>query len=228
MKRIVILALCSLALASASVVMGASGVQGLDRWDLTQEIIDARAANQQALKAYSWTQRTEVVIKGEVRVLRTELLRYASDGQLQRSPMGEQPQQQGGRGIRGRKKASKQQEMRDWAGELAVVIAAYGLGTPGELLDFITNAALTEQGASLQAEATAVLVPNDHVSIWYDRQTMLVTRMQVQTTHDGDAVELDWGYRVLDSGPSYIERLGIRVPAQSIEMTIENFNYMRQ
>jgi hypothetical protein len=142
--------------------------------------------------------------------------------------MGDQPQQQGGRGVRGRKKASKQQEMQDWAGELAGVVAAYGLPTPGKVLDFIAAATLSERGTTLQAEAGGVLFPDDRVSIWYDRQTRLVTRMQVQTTHGGDVLVIEQAYRVLDSGVSDLERLSIRVPAKSVDLTIENFNYMRQ
>ena len=217
-----------LTLSVGSTAFVALASQGIDRWELAGKIVDARAPNQQALKAYSWNQRTEVKINGDVKVLRTEILRYASDGQLQRSPMGEQPQQSSGRGLRGRKKASKQQEMKDWAAELAGVVASYGLPTPGEVLDFTSAATLSEQGATLHAQAGGVLVPDDHLSIWYDRQTMLVTRMQVQTTHAGDAVQFESTYRVLDSGVSTTERLSVRVQAQSIELTIENFNYIRQ
>jgi hypothetical protein len=228
MKQTTKLFVSVLILATAAWVSVAMASQGLDRWEMARGIVDARAANQPALKAYSWTQRTEVKIDGDVKVLRTEILRYTSDGQLQRSPMGDQPQQQGGRGVRGRKKASKQQEMKDWAGELTGVVAAYGLPTPGKVLDFTTTSTLSESGETLQAQATDVVVAGDRVSVWYDRETLLVRRMQVQTSLAGDALEFESTYRVLDGGVSAAESLVVRVPSKSVDLKVENFNHMRQ
>ena len=70
----------------------APGMEGLQ--SVAEKILQNRLHNMQALKAYSWNQRTEVIKDGEVMSTKLELVRYDSHGQEQRSTLTEQKPKQ--------------------------------------------------------------------------------------------------------------------------------------
>src|SRR5262245_26457110 len=54
----------------------------------------ALAANQAALKQYTWTETTEISLKGEVKKRQQKSCRYGADGKVVKTEVaGEQPQQ---------------------------------------------------------------------------------------------------------------------------------------
>ncbi len=52
--------------------------------------------------------------------------------------------------------------------------------------------------------------------------------IEVQTSLDGDAVEMEILSKALDDGPDYTARRLVKVPAKKVELTVENFNFQRQ
>jgi hypothetical protein len=44
--------------------------------ELARAITAGRAQNQMAMREYAWTSRTEIKVKGETKVLKTEIVRY--------------------------------------------------------------------------------------------------------------------------------------------------------
>ena len=52
---------------------------------------ESLAANQAALKSYTWTETTEISMKGEVKKKEQKLCRYGADGKVQKTPIGDQP-----------------------------------------------------------------------------------------------------------------------------------------
>src|SRR5882672_9266704 len=64
------------------------------------------AKNQAALKAYTWTETTQISLKGEVKKQQQKLCHYGPDGKVQKTELpgstpAQQPQEQGGGRRRG-------------------------------------------------------------------------------------------------------------------------------
>ena len=53
----------------------------------------AAALNQKALRSYSWLEKTELSLKGEVKNTKVDMCRYGPDGKVQKSPVVEPPRQ---------------------------------------------------------------------------------------------------------------------------------------
>ena len=70
----------------------APGTENLQ--SVSEKIIQGRASNLQALKEFSWNQRTEVIKDGEVMSTKLELVRYDSSGNEQRSTLSEKKPEQ--------------------------------------------------------------------------------------------------------------------------------------
>jgi len=225
-----------LALAAAP----AAGQTG-DAFEAARQVAEAREHDRQAIRAYSWTSRTEVKIKGEVKVLRTELVRYTLDGAEQRTPLSStEPQAKGGGGpplppakivggVKKKKAKKKIQQQKDWAADLIALVRRYSLPTAGATLDFFTAASIGPGDApqALRIHGTGVVQPGDVMTTWVDTRRDRLLRTEVGTALEGDAVTLVTEHRALDTGLSYMARALVKVPSRQVQMTIENFDYNR-
>ena len=72
---------------------GAAGRAG-PKAGLQQKLAAAKQAaalNQKALRSYSWVEKTELSLKGEVKNTKVDMCRYGPDGKVQKTPVVEPP-----------------------------------------------------------------------------------------------------------------------------------------
>ena len=212
-------------LALALIVATPAAAQ-MDMTDVTAKVSQARKENAQKTRDYSWTQRTEVKVKGEVKSLKTEIVRYTVDGQLQKTPIDETSAKKP-KGIRGKVAKKKIGEMKDWMADLGELLKAYSLPTQGNLLDFLNSAAVSPDGAGRKLDATDVVQPGDRMSVWIGADHKM-TKTEVSTQHDGSDVKLETDHETTPDGLDYVARTMIVVPDKGVEMTVENFSYQRE
>jgi hypothetical protein len=207
-----------LALSTAGLV----GAQQ-DAAAVATQISKARQENAQRTRDYSWTQRTEVKVKGETKNLTTEIVRYTPDGELQKTPISED-KAKSPRGVRGKVAQKKAGEMKDWMAELGELLYAYSLPTAGSLLDFLDKASATPDGSGYRLVATDLIKAGDRMTLWVDEDSGL-TKTEVQTQHDGSDVSLTPDQAQTPDDLNYVARTSIVVPDKNVEMTVENFSY---
>lgn len=198
--------------------------------ELAVQLTDARAQNHKQSLRYSWTSRTEVKIKGEQKVLKSEAVHYSPDAQLVKSPLG-QTEDSGrkARGLRKIAKKKKQGDMQDWAGELGQLLQKYNLPTSGKILDFV-NAAQVSGGprsGTTQIRGINVVKPGDSLTMIVDSNTKALLETKIETVLDGDPVQMRTVQSKLDSGLAYTAETSITVPAKKVEMNVQNFSYIK-
>jgi hypothetical protein len=214
------------ALTSATLVLSlsvASTAFPQSNAQIAEKVTQARQENAAKTVNYSWTKRTEVRVKGEVKSTTTELVRYTVDGEMQTTPIS-QNKAKGPKGIRGKVAKKKGAEMKDWMAELGGVLQAYSLPTSGQLLDFLNNAVVVPGGVGKKLVAENVVKPGDSMTMWIDESSEM-TRTEVLTEHDGAGVQLTTDHATTPDGLDYVARTKIVVPEKNVEMTVENFSY---
>ena len=197
-----------------------------DMTPVVAKVSAARQENAQKTRNYSWTQRTEVKVKGEVKSLKSETVRYTVDGELQKTPIDETSAKKP-KGIRGKVAKKKAGEMKDWMAELGEVLKAYSLPTEGNLLDFLNSASISPDGAGRKLEAMDVVQPGDRMSVWIGAEHKM-TKTEVSTQYDGSDVKLETDHETTPDGLDYVARTTIVVPDKGVEMTVENFSFQRE
>ena len=206
-----------------AVAVAAPAAAQTDMTDIASKVSQARQENAKKTRDYSWTQRTEVKVKGEVKSLKTEIVRYTVDGELQKTSIDETSAKKP-KGIRGKVAKKKIGEMKDWMAELGELLKNYSLPTAGNLLDFLNKATVSADGAGRKLDATDVVQPGDRMSVWIDADHKM-TRSEVSTQHDGSDVNLETDHETTPDGLDYVARTTIVVPDKGVEMTVENFSY---
>ena len=69
--------------------------------------------NQKALRSYSWLEKTELRLKGELKNTKVDMCKYGPDGNVQKTPVVEPPPAEKQRGLKGKIVAKKTGEMKD-------------------------------------------------------------------------------------------------------------------
>ena len=110
--------------------------------DLQQKLAAAKQAaalNQKALRSYSWLEKTELSLKGEVKNTKVDMCRYGPDGKVQKTPVVEPPPPEKKRGLKGKIVAKKTGEMKEEL-EAAVALVHQYLPPSPDMMQVVMNA----------------------------------------------------------------------------------------
>ena len=89
----------------ASLVLSVSTALPASAQDLKEKLAavkQAAGANQQALRSYTWLEKTELSLKGELKATKVDSCRYGPDGKVQKTPVVQPPPQRRSVGSRER------------------------------------------------------------------------------------------------------------------------------
>ena len=203
------------------------------------------AANQAALKSYTWTETTEISMKGEVKKKEQKLCRYGADGKVQKTPIGDQPapkqEQSGGGGGRrggGRMKEhvveKKVGEIKDYMGQAAALVKEYVPPDKDKI-----QAAQTAGNVSMKPDpsaGTALLTvkdyfkPGDSLAIGLNMAAKALSSYDVTSYVEDpkdDQVTLSVTFDRLPDGVSYPKQTVLDVKAKQIKVVTTNSGYAK-
>jgi len=193
------------------------------------QITEARRANAALMRQYTWESRTELIENGEIKDNRLELVNYAPDGTLQRSPLNDSGASLPRGFLRRAIAEDKKKKMEEYLTGLRSLLEQYTLPTTGKILDFMTSAVPIGPDASglLQMTGNNVVLPGDSFSVWTDARTRQTRRVQVSTFYQGDTVQVTATFNTIPSGLTYMAYAEVTVPAKQLSVQVQNFNYTR-
>jgi hypothetical protein len=242
------IALCTIVM---SVTLLAQGQQPAGGNAAMQERVaalkQALAANQAALKQYTWTETTEISLKGEVKKREQKSCRYGADGKVQKTPIsGEETpqssQQEDSRGGRRRgaqvaKKAvvaHKVGAIKDYMEQVVALVHEYVPPDKDKI-----QAAASAGHVSMQpnpASGMAALSiqdyfkPGDSLTVGLDVKANALTTYDVRSYVDDpkeDVVTLAVRFDRLPDGTSYPQQTVVDAVAKQIQVKVTNSGYAK-
>ena len=203
--------------------------------DLQQKLAAAKQAaalNQQALRSYSWLEKTELSLKGEVKNTKVDMCRYGPDGKVQKTPVVEPSPPQKQRGLKGKIVAKKTGEMKEEL-EAAVALVHQYLPPSPDMMQVVMNAgtaSISQAGpgrASLKFPSYAKA--NDALTLTFDTAVKALQQIAVQTWLDepDNAVTLNVTMAALPDGTSHPAIVVLGIPKRHIEVRITKSNYQK-
>lgn len=201
--------------------------------DLKEKVAALKQAateNKQRLHQYQWTETTQITLKDEPKPPKQNLCRYGPDGQVQKTPIGEQAQQQpsGGR-LKKRVVAKKTEEMQDYMGNVKGVIAMYIPPDPQKLQAALQsgNASISPAGGAVDLVFKNYAQPGDQMTIKFDSQTKKIASIDVNTYTDkpSEVVTLAVQFASLPDGTNYAQNTVLNATAKKLVVKTTNSNY---
>ena len=206
---------------------------------------ESLAQNQAALKQYSWTETTEISMKGEVKKREQKECHYGPDGKVQKTPIpgSEQPQQQkepaGGRGGR-RGGALKEKvvekkvgELKEYMQQVGALVHQYVPPDPAKIQAAV-KAGKAAPERSAEGGLTALSFKDyaktgDQLSLGFDPAAKKILSCNVTSYLEKpeNAVTLAVSFDSLPDGTNYPKETMLNAQSKQIRVKINNSGYKK-
>jgi len=232
-----------------TLLAAASAVAQQDAADAKQEKVAAvkqsLAQNQAALKTYSWTETTQISLKGEVKKQEQKQCQYGADGKVQKTPApgaapASEPQQQpsGGRGRRGglvKKEIVEKKvgEMKDYMQQVAELVHEYVPPDPQKIqaAQAAGNVAINPGGQGLvTVNIKNYLKDGDSLALGFDSAAKKIRTYDVSSylkSPKDDPVKLAVNFASLSDGTNYAQQSVLDAPGKKIQVKVTNSDYKK-
>ena len=222
-----LVAIAALALAALSQPAGAQDLQ--QRLAAVKQSI---AANQQALRSYTWLEKTELSLKGEVKATKVDSCRYGPDGKVQKTPVVQPPPPEKKRGLRGKIVANKTEEMKDELQATVALIQQYVPPDSGQIQVVMNagTASVSQAGPDLLAfNFPGYAKQGDALTITFDKAITGLRQIDVKTWLDKpeEPAMLKVVMQSMPSGISFPGSIVLSIPASKLEVRITKSNYQK-
>jgi hypothetical protein len=227
----IIAALVLAATVSATAQMGGAAGAGMLQ-DKMAAIKQAIAENKVKLHRYQWIETTEIVVRGEPRPSRQFMCQYRPDGIVQKTPIGDQQQQQpsGGR-LRQRIIEKKTEEMKAYMEQVKNLLALYLPPDPAKMQQAFQTGNASLVPAPDEKEASIVFKgyaqPGDQLTLFFNTAAKKLTTVNVNTYMDDpqDKVTLTVDMASLPDGTNYARKTVLNATAKNIQVTTTSSNH---
>jgi hypothetical protein len=223
--------------AAAVVALAVVAGRPAEAQDLQAKVAAAKQAaaqNQQALRSYSWLEKTEISLKGEVKNTTVNSCRYGGDGKVIKTPVSEPPAPQPSRrqrGVKGKVIEKKTGEMKEEMRAAAVLVHQY---VP-PAADKIQAAMAADRVTVVPGAATTAIriadyeKAGDSLVLTLDSAAKGMKRIDVNSWMDApaDKVTLGVDMQSLPDGTSYPGNVVLAIPSSQVQVHITNSNYQK-
>jgi hypothetical protein len=224
------LALCVL---SSLGVIGAQGVAPDP--NLMREVAAVRAqliASAVALRLYTWTEQTEVFVKGDVKSSIALTCRYDGSGSLTKTPVGEGKDKDTGRSTSNRPRQRKKADQQDYI-ERAVTKVHYYVPPKPDQIDYLLQHGLAALGRPEAGKAEIrfkdYYETGDSMVFTYDPVSKVLLRVTVASTLGSpqDPVTLEADFATLPDGVNHLASATLTAKKRNIQVKLRNVTYQR-
>ncbi len=229
MKRMV------LAAVVAGLAITATAARSANAQDLKQRLAavkQAAAVNQQKLRSYTWLEKTELSLKGEVKATKVDSCRYGPDGKVQKTPVVTPPPAEKKRGLKGKIVAKKTGEMKEELQATAALIQQYVPPAP-DRIQVVMNAGTASVGQA-GPDRQAFTIPGyakqgDALKITIDKAITALQQIDVSTWLDKpeEVVTLHVAMQTLPGGPSFPGTILLTIASSQLQVRITKSNYQK-
>jgi hypothetical protein len=219
----------------AAVALVAVAARPANAQDLKQKLAavkQAAAQNQQELRSYTWLEKTELSVKGEVKVTQVDSCRYGPDGKVQKTPVVQPPPPEQKRGFRGKVVAKKTGEMKEELQATAALIQQYVPPDPGPIQVVINagTASVSQAGTErLAFKFPGYAKKGDALTITFDKAITGLRQIDVATWLEKpeEPATLRVVMQSMPNGVSFPGSIVLSIPASKLEVRITKSNYQK-
>ncbi len=191
------------------------------------------ATNQAALRQYSWTEHTDMSLKGEVKKSTDMLCRYGGDGHIVKTPIGTPAPKKEMRGLKKKMAEKKADEIQDYMERAASLIHRY-MPPSTDAMQLAFQAGKVSIGQAgpgmVQLRFRDYAKPGDSLTLSFNSAAKKLTNVQVNTYLDdpkADIVTLAMEFQSLPDGTNYVASTTLNASAKQVGVKTTNANYQK-
>ena len=181
---------------------------------------------------YSWLEKTELSLKGEVKNTKVDMCKYGPDGKVQKTPVVEPEPAEKKRGLRGKVVAKKTGEMKEELEAAVALVQQYVPPSP-DLMQVVMNAgtaSISQAGpGAASLKFPGYVKKGDALTLTFDSTVKSLRQIEVNTWLDEpeNAVNLKVTMQSMPGGISYPGTIVFALPKRQLEVKITKSNYQK-
>jgi hypothetical protein len=219
-----------LGLACAASLYGQMGGM-MGKPDLSSKM----AENAQKLKQYTYTQKTEIFLKGELKGTKLASVHYDAAGNKIVTPANSEPaqaqQESGGRRgmlarVKEKKIEEKKDEIKDYVERLTGLMGQYLPPNPDRVKAAMPRAEITPPaGGPLKVTLPDYLKQGDKMMLMVEPSTKALSEVLVNSSLDQDPVSFQVNFAQLPDGTNYPSLTTLNSPAKDLRIQVSTSDY---
>jgi len=218
-------------LSTPSCLMRAQGIDA----NLMSEATAVRAElarSTLALRQYTWTEQTEVLVSGSVKSTKALTCRYDAFGKLLKTPLGAGKDMDAGRATSNRPAVRSKADMRDYIERAVSRIHDYVPPKP-EQIDYLLQNGHASPGQSANGNSeirlTHYFVDGDSLVFTYDSVSKVLLRATIASSLGSpkDPVTLEAIFEILPDGVNHLSSVVLNAKARKVLVRTHNLDYRK-
>ena len=219
----------------AAVALVAVAPQPASAQDLKAKLAavkQAAAANSQALRSYTWLEKTELSLKGELKATKVDSCRYGPDGKVQKTPVVQPPPPEKKRGLKGKIVAKKTGEMKEELEAAVALVQEYVPPAP-DRIQVVINAGTASLGQAGTKNVAFTFLgyakQGDALKITFDKAITALRQIDVTTWLDkpDETVTLHVAMQSLPNGVRFPGTVLLTIASSKMQVRITKSNYQK-
>lgn len=188
------------------------------------------ATSNLALRQYTWTEHTEVLVKGKVQSTSDLACRYDASGQVVKTPVDANGEKAGGSATSKREKERRKADQQDYIDRAITLIGYYVPPDPQQLDAMVARGDASVEPSKpgqLQIRFKRYYKEGDSVVFAYDATSKVLKRVTVLSTLGSpkDPVTMDAVFETLPGGVNHLASTTLTAKTKKIEVKTRNVSY---
>jgi outer membrane lipoprotein-sorting protein len=217
--------------AAVPAIAQAGGGAGAEVQEKLAAVKQSTAENQQKLHGYQWTETTQLALKGDPKPPSQASCVYGPDGKVQKTPLTAPPPPPSGGRMKQKVIANKKEEMKDYMGQVKVLLAKYVPPDPQSMQQAFQGGKVSlvpnPSSGVTQMVFKDYALPGDQMTLSFDTAAKKISTVKVDTYLDDpkDAVTLAVQFASLPDSTNYVQQTVLDATAKKLVVTTTNSDY---
>jgi len=215
-------------LISCSVIFLTTSLLAQDNTQLALDIASAQEKNREQLKTYSWQRSAKASKGGEEKSQILVKIWFNSEGEMESSVLSSESTVKQQRGVRGKMQQSAGEDIGALIAQTLNLTFQYAYLSKGNWIDLMDRAEVNSGDTDVTIDAKNLLSEGDVVHYILDSSTKLFKSIEISTVAEGKAFTSSIDFKTMSDGTNHPGHTKINIPSESMEITAENIDYIKQ
>ena len=222
MKKTIILMLLSLVIISMPLL------KAQDNTQLALDIAKTQEKNREQLMNYSWQRSAKGFKDGEEKIHMLVKVWFNSEDKMESSVLSSESSVKKQRGVRGKMQQNKGEDLTALLEQTINLSIKYVYLSKGNWIDLTDNATVKLEDNMVKIDAKDLLVKGDQAIYVIDNESKLIKSINVSSMVDEKTFTSSIDFKTMNDGTNHPGRTVITIPSESMKITAENIDYIKQ
>ena len=199
-----------------------------DNTQLGLDIAKAQEKNRAQLMTYSWQRSAKTFSNGEEKMHTLVKVWFSTDGKMESSVLSSGSTVQQKRGVRGKVQQGAGEDLAALLEKTLSSSIQYVHLSKGYWIDLIDMADVKVEEGVVKIDAKDLLTKGDEVHYILDDGTKLFKSINISSVVEGKSYTCSIDFKAISDGTNHPSHTEIVIPSESIKITSENIDYIKQ